>query len=72
MRTKTHRPLVVGVSDVTRAREVQQEIEDFLRALNSYPDKFAHDPQLSFEQHLLSIAGLAQAYSGGENQRQAS
>lgn len=57
MRTKTHRPLAVGVSDDTRAREVQQEIEDFLRALHSYPDRFADDPCLSFEQHLFSVLG---------------
>jgi len=57
MTTKKHRPMVVGVSDATRAREVQQEIEDFLKALNSYPDRFAHDPCLSFEQHLFSVIG---------------
>jgi len=33
----------------------RQEIDHFLQALNSYPDRFAHDPCLSFEKHLFSI-----------------
>lgn len=61
MSTKKHRPIVVGISDATRAQEVQQEIENFLRALNSYPDEFAHDPRLSFEQHLSSLNAMSPA-----------
>lgn len=55
MTAKRHRPIMLGVSDATRKREVQQEIEYFLKALNSYPDRFAREPYLSFEQHLFSI-----------------
>lgn len=33
----------------------QKEIDSFLRALYSYPDRFAHQPDLSFQQYLLSI-----------------
>ena len=40
---------------VTRQREVQKEIDGFLRALNSYPDRVAQEPFLSFEEHLLRI-----------------
>src|SRR5215470_10467232 len=36
--------------------QVQQEIQDFLQALNSYPESFSQDPCLSFEQHLVAIA----------------
>ncbi len=43
------------VSDPARESEVQQEIESFLRAIRSYPDRFAREPYLSFQQHLSSI-----------------
>ena len=36
-------------------REVQREIDSFLRAVSSYPDRFAREPYLSFRQHLSSI-----------------
>jgi len=62
MTSKKHRPITVGVSDADREREVQQEIENFLRALNSYPDRVAHEPYLSFEQHLFRIAAADQAH----------
>jgi hypothetical protein len=38
-----------------RGREVQSEIDSFLRAVQSYPDRFAREPYLSFQQHLSSI-----------------
>jgi len=44
-----------------RETEVRREMENFLRALSSYPDRFARDPYLSFEQHLFSIASLRQS-----------
>jgi hypothetical protein len=53
-----------GVSDARREREVQREIENFMRALTSYPDRFARDPYLSFEQHLLCIAAADQPLAG--------
>lgn len=43
------RPGSMGKSDV------RQEIDNFLRALSSYPDRFAREPYLSFQQHLSSI-----------------
>jgi hypothetical protein len=42
-------------SDDEHQREVQREIDSFLRAVSSYPDRFAREPYLSFEQHLSSI-----------------
>ena len=55
---RKHRPITVGIAstDRERQRDVQQEIETFLTALSSYPDRFARDPCLSFEQHLFSLA----------------
>lgn len=51
----------MAMSSTGRQREVQREIETFLRALSSYPDRFARNPYLSFEQHFFSIAGTSQS-----------
>jgi hypothetical protein len=37
-------------------KETQQEIQSFLRALRTYPDRFAREPRLSFEQHFSQVA----------------
>jgi len=66
MSSKKYRPMVTGVSDATRDREVQQEIDNFLRALSSYPDRFAHEPQLSFEQHLFRISAAGETRTDRE------
>lgn len=57
---------MLGVTGENREREVQQEIETFLTALSSYPDRFARNPCISFEQHLFSLAA---AKSGGQGPR---
>lgn len=41
----------------------QQEIDSFLRALYSYPDRFANQPDLSFQQYLLSIPSPPDVHS---------
>lgn len=64
MISKQYHPITLGVSDAEREREVQLEIENFLRALDSYPDHFAREPHLSFEQHLFSIAAEEETCSG--------
>lgn len=60
MKSRKQRPMV-GLSDAARDQEVQQEIDAFLQALSSYPDRFAREPYLSFEQYLCSITTSAQA-----------
>jgi hypothetical protein len=61
MKYKKQRAPVSAPSDATREHEVQpedevqREIESFLRAVKSYPDRFAREPYLSFQQHLCSI-----------------
>jgi hypothetical protein len=37
-------------------QQVREEIESFLRALNSYPESFSRHPGISFEQHHSLIA----------------
>jgi hypothetical protein len=46
-----------------RERDVQQEIDSFLRALSSYPDRFAREPYLSFQQHLCRIVTAAHPHN---------
>jgi hypothetical protein len=35
--------------------EVQEEIQNFLRAVDSYPARVAKEPSVTFQQHLCSI-----------------
>jgi len=39
-----------------RDDEAQREIQHFLEALRTYPDRFAQEPKLSFEQHFFRVA----------------
>jgi hypothetical protein len=61
MKTKKYHVTDVLVADATRVQDAQREIDSFLRALRSYPDRFAREPYLSFEQHLSSIVTAAQS-----------
>ena len=71
MRSKKHQPMDVRLSDPVRRREVEQEIDNFLRALSSYPEHFAHDPCVSFESHLFRVAAAGQSSSGSKVQEEA-
>lgn len=55
MKTKSRDATGLRRSDCTREHEVRREIDSFLRAINSYPDRFAREPYLSFQEHLSSI-----------------
>ena len=55
MKIKRHQATDLRVSGAERENEVQREIDGFLRAVNSYPDRFAREPYLSFQQHLSNI-----------------
>ena len=66
---REHRPATAGLSDATRDREVRQEIEIFLNALSSYPDRFARDPYVSFEEHLFIVTAENQLSAGGGERR---
>jgi hypothetical protein len=43
------------LAELKREHQAQQEIENFLKAIKSYPESFAHDPSLSFEEHLFTV-----------------
>ena len=66
MKTRKHQTIGSKVSGAGREGEVRREIDSFLRALSSYPDRFAHDPYLSFEQHLFSIVSANRPATAGE------
>lgn len=38
-----------------RNEQASEEIQKFLRALDSYPDRVAKEPSLSFQRHLSSL-----------------
>jgi len=62
---KRKKVVAMYVSDASREQEVKQEIENFLDALNSYPDRFAQEPRLSFQEHLFDIEMARQQANGG-------
>ena len=57
------------VSDASREREVKQEIENFLNALSSYPDRFAREPRMSFQEYLFEIETASQQLPSGNRRR---
>lgn len=65
MATKKYRPLTTAFNNKRNEAEVRREIDNFLLALNSYPERFASDPCLSFEEYLFSILAADQALKGG-------
>jgi len=69
MKTSKRRPSASGLSRADRERDVQNEIRNFLSALVSYPDRFATDPDLSFEQHLFQWVAANQMPSRAGNRR---
>jgi hypothetical protein len=69
MKNNKHRPSASGLGRVTRERDVQYEIKSFLSALVSYPDRFAVEPELSFEQHLFQLVAANQLASREERRR---
>lgn len=50
----------VGDQRLSGNEQVRREIQSFLRALHSYPERFARDPDVTFEEHRSSLLGLIQ------------
>jgi len=50
-------------AQVPNDEQVFQEMQDFLRALESYPARFASDPTITFEQHRTNLIPVAKAKS---------
>jgi hypothetical protein len=62
MKPKVYRQ-VQPRATVLRDAKVQEEIKNFLQALDSYPARAAKEPDVTFQQHLCSIFG------GGDDRR---
>jgi hypothetical protein len=60
---------MIYVSDASREQEVKREIKNFLNAVSSYPDRFAREPHLSFQEHLFRIEASQQGATGAERRR---
>jgi hypothetical protein len=56
MRSRKMRPLGSRSHETAWRRQVQREIRAYLRAVNSYADRFAAEPHVSFEQHLGTVS----------------
>jgi hypothetical protein len=48
-------------SSLSADEQVRLEIQSFLQALESYPDRAAKEPNLTFEQHLYALVSPGQA-----------
>jgi hypothetical protein len=44
-----------GDDQVSANEQVRYEMQSFLRAVNTYPDRFARDPKISFEKYCGSL-----------------
>jgi hypothetical protein len=44
-----------GENQVSANEKVRYEMQSFLRAVNSYPDRFARDPKITFEKYCGSL-----------------
>jgi hypothetical protein len=53
------RPAMMGGSAVSVNKQVRSEIENFLEALYSYPDQFARNPKITFEQYCSGLLRAA-------------
>ncbi|HLW84009.1 MAG TPA: hypothetical protein VKR60_02270 [Candidatus Sulfotelmatobacter sp.] len=51
----TARSLKPRESSLVANEHACMEILSFLQALNSYPEHFAREPEISFEQHRISL-----------------
>ena len=69
MKNHKRRPSVSGLGRAARVRDAQYEIKSFLSALVSYQDRFAVEPDLSFEQHLFQLVAASQLSNGEQRRR---
>ena len=72
MKTSKHRRITPSSSSAAFERDVRREIEHFKRAINSYADRFAREPHLSFEQHLYRLAATSRMATGTGTERRRS
>ncbi|MGC2186100.1 MAG: hypothetical protein WA637_22715 [Terriglobales bacterium] len=69
MKTSKHRRITPSSSSAALGRDARREIEHFQRAIDSYADRFAREPHLSFEQHWFRLEATSQMADGEERRR---
>ena len=69
MKKSKRRPSTPGLGRAARERDVKHEIKSFLSALISYQDRFAHEPDLSFEKHLFQLVAANQIAASEQRRR---
>jgi hypothetical protein len=52
-----------AASRLSRNEQVRREMQSFLRALQSYPERFLKDPGISFEEHCGELIMREKIYS---------
>jgi hypothetical protein len=57
------------IAQVRDQGEVQEEIQNFLRAVDSYPARVAKEPRVTFQQHLCSIFAASNNRNDNDNYR---
>jgi hypothetical protein len=72
MKTSKHRRITPSSSSAAFERDARREIEHFKHAINSYADRFAREPHLSFEQHLYRLAATSRMATGTAGDRRRS
>jgi hypothetical protein len=45
-----------GLADIKKQYQAELEIQNFLKAIHSYAERFAQNPDLSFDDHLFTIS----------------
>ena len=56
-----------GDNPLPNDEQVRSEIQTFLLALDSYPDRFAKDPKITFEKHCSSLVPPSKNIHSGGN-----
>lgn len=68
---KSKEPHRRSESRMSGNEQVRAEIEIFLRALDSYPARFAANPEITFEEYRASLMPPARARPASGQQREA-
>jgi hypothetical protein len=50
-----------GEKSMSAEEQVRREIQTFLQALNSYPESFARNPSITFEEHCNQLIRTVEA-----------
>lgn len=67
---KRKRHYQIQLPPVTSAADVQREIENFVRAVDSYAAHAAQQPDLSFQKHLVNTCASEEGRPAARTRRQ--